>query len=246
MRFGGIVALAGADLTLVPGAVHGLIGPNGAGKTTLLNLLSGFYRPTAGAIRFGPHALQGLSPHRIARAGIGRTFQTTQLFEAMTVRENVEVGLAGPRLGSLGAALLGTPAVRARDRALAAEALALLAFVGDAGDPDEVAGSLPFGHKRLVEIARVLAGRPAVRLLDEPAAGLAQGEIERLADLIGRIRAAGTAVLLVGHHMNLVMGVSDRVTVLNHGRRIAEGPPAAVQEDPAVVEAFLGAPAARA
>jgi branched-chain amino acid transport system ATP-binding protein/branched-chain amino acid transport system permease protein len=244
MRFGGIVALAGADLTLAPGAVHGLVGPNGAGKTTLLNLLSGFYRPTGGAVRLGARALHGLAPHRIARAGIGRTFQTTQLFQAMTVRENVEVGLAGPRLGPLAAALLGTPGVRARDRGLAAEALALLAFVGYPGDPDEVAGNLPFGHKRLVEIARALAGRPAVLLLDEPAAGLAQGEIDGLAELIGRIRAAGTAVLLVGHHMNLVMGVSDRVTVLNHGRRIAEGPPAAVQGDPAVIEAFLGAPVA--
>src|SRR5262249_53192038 len=142
MHFGGIVALGGADLTLAPGAVHGLIGPNGAGKTTLLNLLTGFYRPTVGTIRFGPRALQGLAPHRIARAGIGRTFQTTQLFEAMTVRENVEVGLAGERLGALGATLLGTPAVRAREQRLAAEAVGLLAFVGYPGDPEEPARSL--------------------------------------------------------------------------------------------------------
>jgi len=243
IHFGGIVALADADLVLAPGTVHGLIGPNGAGKTTLLNLLSGYYRPARGQIRFGQTALAGEPPHRIARAGVGRTFQTTQLFEAMTVVGNVEVGLAGQRVGSMWAALAGTAPVRARERRLRAEALGLLAFVGYRGDPDEQARNLPFGHKRLVEIARALGRRPEALLLDEPAAGLSQAEIDGLADLIARIRAAGTAVLLVGHHMDLVMGASDRVTVLNYGRKIAEGTPPAIQRDAAVLEAYLGASA---
>jgi ABC-type branched-subunit amino acid transport system ATPase component len=240
MRFGGIGALTGVDLTLEPGTVHGLIGPNGAGKTTLLNVLSGFYRPTSGSIRIGERSITGFPPHGIARVGVARTFQTTQLFGAMSVVDNVRVGLAGGDSGSLLAGLIGLPGIGRDEARLRAEAIDLLQFVGYRGDPDEIASNLPFGVKRLVEIARALARRPVALFLDEPAAGLSQEEIAALAALIARIRESGTAVLLVGHHMDLVMGVSDTVTVLNYGRKIADGPPSVVQADSTVVEAYLG------
>jgi ABC-type branched-subunit amino acid transport system ATPase component len=213
IAFGGVRAASDVSLVAPPGKVTSLIGPNGAGKTTVLNMLSGFYRPDAGTVAIGAKEMQGRPAWRIARAGVARTYQTTQLFGSMTVAENLAIAGGGE---------------------------ALLAFVGYRGNIDALAASLPHVDKRLVEIARALATRPSVLLLDEPAAGLARDEKGRLAALLRRIAESGVAVLLVEHDMPVVMGISDTVVVLDAGIVIAAGTPAAVQRDPAVRKAYLG------
>jgi branched-chain amino acid transport system ATP-binding protein len=242
IRFGGLNALADVGFEVAEGEILGLIGPNGAGKSTVFNVLTGLYRAESGRVTFAGESLLGLAPHAIARRGLGRTFQNTEVFRALSVLDNVLVGLH-PRLraGVLGAALWA-PGVAREERAARERARALLERLGLADVADMEAGSLPLGRLKRLEMARALAGEPRCLLLDEPAGGLNPTETRALMDLIVRLREERRLTLVVVEHdMDLVMGISDRVAVLHYGRKIAEGKPRAVAVDPAVVEAYLGA-----
>ena len=239
-RFGGLVAVDGLALAIAPGEVHGLIGPNGAGKTTVLNLLSGHIRPSAGQIRLGAQDITRATPERRARAGMSRTFQNLKLFRAMSARENVMVGLHATTRSEVLAALLRLPRQRREEASIRDAADDALEFVGLADIADQPAGSLPYGHQRLLEIARAIVGRPKLLLLDEPAAGLNGAEAVQLVALIRRIRARGITIALVEHHMDVVMPTCDRITVLNHGRHLADGTPASIRQHPEVLRAYLG------
>jgi branched-chain amino acid transport system permease protein len=238
--FGGVTALRSVSITIETGKVHALIGPNGAGKTTLVNLMSGFYRPDSGAIAIGGAATRLMSLHHAARLGIVRTFQTIKLFGDMTAREHVMVGGELQSSARIFDYLLRTERYRQEERRRRELADSLLEFVGLGAFADAPASALAYGHRRLLEIARALAARPRLLLLDEPAAGLVANEIESLARLIEKLRERGLAIVLIEHHMDLVIAVSDTVTVLDYGEVISCGAVETVRNDPRVIEAYLG------
>jgi len=240
IQFGGLVAVDQVSFTVRKGETFSIIGPNGSGKTTIFNLISGFYRPTSGRIFFRGERIDGLKPHRIAALGIIRTFQNVRLFKKMTALENALVGHHTKSRSGFFADLLHTGKKRNEEHESSAQAIQLLEMFDLARYRDEKANNLPYGDQRKLEIVRGLAAEPELILLDEPAAGMNPQETEDLIRLIGRIKDLGVTVVLVEHDMKVVMGISDRILVLDYGKKIAEDVPGVVRNDELVIEAYLG------